>query len=90
MKANEPILATKLADRGVGGGLPVIIPQGMRAMSIKVDEIVGVAGFVTPGTRVDVLLTVSLPGQREPDTRVIMQNVQALAAGQTIQRDEEG
>lgn len=90
VNANEPILAAKLADRGVGGGLPIMIPSGMRALSIKVDEIVGVAGFVTPQTRVDVLLTVSLPGAREPDTKVIMQNVLTLAAGQTIQRDEEG
>jgi pilus assembly protein CpaB len=90
VNANEPILAAKLADRGVGGGLPIIIPSGMRALSISVNEIVGVAGFVTPGTRVDVLLTVSLPGAREPETKVVMQNVLALAAGQTIQRDEEG
>lgn len=90
VNANEPILAAKLADRGVGGGLPVVIPQGMRALSIRVDEIVGVSGFVTSGTRVDVLLTAQLLGAREPETRVIMQNVQVRAAGQTIERDEEG
>lgn len=90
VRANEPLLGSKLAERGIGGGLPVMIPKGMRALSIRVDEIVGVAGFVTPGTRVDVLLTVAPVGAREPETRVILQNVETLAAGQTIQRDEEG
>jgi pilus assembly protein CpaB len=63
----------------------------MRALSIAVDQIVGVAGFVTPTTRVDVLLTMSKsPGSSEPATKVIMQNVRTLAAGQSIQQDKEG
>ncbi len=88
---NEPILEGKLAAQGLGGGLPVIIEPGMRAMSIAVDQIVGVAGFVTPSTRVDVLLTMNnAPGASEPATKVIMQNVRTLAAGQSIQQDKEG
>jgi pilus assembly protein CpaB len=90
LRANEPVLETKLAAKGIGGGLPVMIPEGMRAISIGVDEVIGVAGFVTPGTRVDVLLTVTPQGAREPVTQVILQNVEALAAGQIIQRDEQG
>ncbi len=89
--ANEPLLARKTASKEEGGGLPIVIPEGMRAVSVKVDEVVGVAGFVLPGTRVDVLATLSQQsGRDEAATRVILQNVQTLAAGQTIQRDAEG
>lgn len=88
---NEPLLATKLATAEEGGGLPIVIPAGMRAVSVKVDEVIGVAGFVLPGTRVDVLVTLNPSSDREEAaTRVILQNVQALAAGQTIQRDVDG
>lgn len=90
---NEPLLATKLADKESGGGLPIVIPEGMRALSVRVDEVIGVAGFVLPGTRVDVLLTLTPKGEgseTQPITRVILQNIQTLAAGQTIQRDAEG
>lgn len=88
---NEPLLSTKLASKESGGGLPIVIPEGMRAVSVKVDEVIGVAGFVLPSTRVDVLVTLNPSAEREAaTTRVILQNVQTLAAGQTIQRDEEG
>jgi len=90
VEENEPILEAKLAAKGAGGGLPVIIDQGMRAVSVAVDQVVGVAGFVTPSTRVDVLLTLNDASSKEPATRVIMQNVKALAAGQSIQQDKEG
>lgn len=90
VSANEPLLQSKLASKAAGGGLPIVIPEGMRAVSVKVDEVVGVAGFVLPGTRVDVLATLSRGGREDAATRVILQNVQALAAGQTIQRDAEG
>ncbi len=87
---NEPLLSAKLADLASGGGLPIVIPEGMRALSVKVDEVIGVAGFVTPGTRVDVILTIKAENDREPVSRVILQNIAAVAAGQQIQRDEEG
>lgn len=91
VEENEPILEAKLASKGAGGGLPVIIQQGMRAMSVAVDQVVGVAGFVLPSTRVDVLLTLTdAQGSKEPATRVIMQNVRTLAAGQSIQQDKDG
>jgi pilus assembly protein CpaB len=91
LQENEPILEGKLAGKGAGGGLPVIIDQGMRALSISVDQVVGVAGFVLPSTRVDVLLTLNdQAGTKEPATRVIMQNVKTLAAGQSIQQDKDG
>lgn len=88
VRANEPILASELAERGSGAGLPIIIPEGKRALSIRVDEVIAVAGFVIPGTRVDVLLTLERNG--EPRTQVILQNMTVLAAGQVVQRDEEG
>jgi pilus assembly protein CpaB len=63
----------------------------MRAVSVKVDEVIGVAGFVLPGTRVDVLVTLSDGGDREEAaTRVILQNVRTVASGQTIQKDANG
>jgi pilus assembly protein CpaB len=91
VQENEPILAAKVAAEGAGGGLPVIIEEGMRAITIAVDQVVGVAGFVLPSTRVDVLLTLeNTENLKEPATRVIMQNVRTLAAGQSIQQDREG
>ncbi len=91
VRLNEPLLEGKLAPRQAGGGLAIAIPPGMRAMSVKVDEVVGVAGFVLPGTRVDVVVTITPPGDRnEPISRVVLQNIQALAAGQRIQTDADG
>lgn len=91
LEPNEPVMAGKLAAEGLGGGLPVLIEEGMRAISIGVDQVVGVAGFVLPSSRVDVLLTMA-PGTGGGDqaTKIIMQNVKTLAAGQTIQQDQEG
>ena len=81
---NEPLTEGKLAAIGSGAGLPPTITEGMRAVSIRVNEVVGVAGFVIPGTRVDVLVTIR-GGQgtasQEPQTRVVLSNVQVLTAG---------
>ncbi len=91
VKMNEPLLATKLALKEAGGGLPIIIPDGMRGVSVKVDEVIGVAGFVLPSTRVDVLVTLDQQAmQTDPVSKLILQNRQVLAAGQTIQRDTNG
>jgi pilus assembly protein CpaB len=88
---NEPLLESKLAPKDGGGGLPVAISEGMRALSVRVDEVISVAGFVVPGTRVDVLLTMDGPGEsKEAVTKVILQNVQALAAGQSVEKDKDG
>ena len=91
VRKNEPLLGWKLADKEAGGGLSITIPEGMRAVSVEVDEVVGVAGFVLPGTRVDVLVTV-MPGtdRTQITTRIILQNVRALAADQRYQQDIEG
>ena len=90
VRLNEPFLESKLAPRGTGGGMPILITEGMRALSIRVDDVAAVAGFVVPGTRVDMLLTMTPQGSTEPVTKAIMQNLQALAAGQSIQVEAEG
>ena len=88
---NEPILEAKLAPIGAGAGLAATIPEGMRALSVAVNEVVGVAGFVNPGTKVDVLVTGQVAGGGNDNvTRTILENVTVLAAGQKIERDRDG
>jgi len=87
---NEPILPNKLGGKDAGGGLPPAIPPGLRAVSVRVNEVIGVAGYVLPGTRVDVVATVSPSGQNNDITsKVVLTNVQVLAAGTKIERDGE-
>ena len=86
----EPFPENRVAPRGAGAGLAAIIPPGMRAVAVKVDEVVGVSGFVLPGMRVDVLTSGSLPGQASTVTRTILQNVEVLSAGQNLERDAQG
>jgi pilus assembly protein CpaB len=90
LQENEPILESKLAPKGAGGGLPVIINEGMRGLTMRVNEVSGVSGFVTPNTRVDVLLTMEDKASGEPATKIIMQDMRVLAAGQSLQPDKEG
>jgi pilus assembly protein CpaB len=91
---NEPLTESKLAPLGVGGGLPPTIPEGMRAISVKTNEVVGVAGFVIPGTRVDVLVVAGRNGAREETiSRAVVSNVQVLTAGSSFDQEkarEEG
>jgi pilus assembly protein CpaB len=88
--ANEPILSNKLASTEAGAGLPPAIPEGFRALSVRVNEVIGVAGYVLPGTRVDVVATVSPSNQpNDMTSKVILTNVQVLAAGTKIERDLE-
>jgi len=87
---NEPILAAKLASREAGSGLPPVIPEGMRAVSVRVNEVVGVAGYVLPGNRVDVVATAS-PTESRSDTtsKVVLSNVQVLTSGTRIEQDQD-
>jgi pilus assembly protein CpaB len=90
MIQNEPILPTKLAAKDAGAGLPPVIPPGLRAVSVRVNEVIGVAGYVVPGTRVDVVVTLSPTNKQEETTsKVILTDVQVLAAGTKIERDTE-
>jgi pilus assembly protein CpaB len=82
----EVVLDQELAMREAGAGLPVVIPKGMRAVSVGVDDVVAVAGFVTPGTIVDVLATGVTPGGG-PITRTILEHVRVLAVGQQVQTE---
>ena len=89
----EPILETRLAAAGAGGGLAATIPPGMRACAVRVNEIIGVAGFVVPGMRVDVIIAGTEPGAaaaQGPKVKTILQNIQVLSAGTNIQKDNEG
>ena len=90
----EPILESRLAAPGAGGGLAATIPPGMRACAIRVDEVVGAAGFVTPGMRVDVLISGNPPDAPNPtlgaQEKTLLQNIEVKSAGQDIQKDSEG
>jgi pilus assembly protein CpaB len=88
--AEEAVVEGRLAQRGSGVGLAPVIPVGMRAVSVKVNEVVGVAGFVLPGMRVDVLVTVKRPGDAGARTTTVLQNILVLSAGQNIQSDGRG
>ena len=89
----EPLMEKRLALPGSGGGLAATIPPGMRACAVKVNEVVGVAGFVVPGMRVDVLISGNPPGRDNFGSlkvKTILQNIEVLSAGTNFQRDAEG
>ena len=86
----EFILPNRLAAENAGAGLPSLIPPGMRAVSVRVNEVVSVAGFVTPGTRVDVLLTGAPTGAGEQQTTTVLQDIAVLASGHTLERTSTG
>ena len=87
---HEPILDAKLAPADAGAGLPPIIPHGLRAVSVRVNEVIGVAGYVLPGTKVDVVATVSPTNRPEQMTsKVVLMNVEVLTAGTRLEQDIE-
>ncbi len=88
--AKEPIVKRDLGLEGSGIGLSTKIPPGMRATAIKSNEIVGVAGFLYPGSHVDVLATLNMPGNAGNLTQTVLQDVEVLTAGQTIEPDPQG
>jgi pilus assembly protein CpaB len=90
ISAGEFILPSKIAADKAGAGLPALIPTGMRAVSVRVNEVVSVAGFVLPGTRVDVLLTGNPSGSNDQQTTTVLENVAVLASGQKLERNSAG
>src|SRR5580704_8938728 len=92
--AGEPILEGRLAARGAGAGLAATIPVGKRAVALRVNEVVGLAGFVMPGMRVDVLVAGNVPGSTNPMSgtlsRTVLQNIEVLSAGQNIEKNVDG
>jgi pilus assembly protein CpaB len=87
MVANEPFTPVKVATREAGAGLPTIITPGMRAIAVRVDDVVGVAGFVVPGARVDVV--VSITQQQQSVARVVVSNIEVLTAGTKIDQQQQ-
>jgi pilus assembly protein CpaB len=81
------ILPPKLAAMNAGGGLPSLIPQGMRAVSVRVNDVVSVAGFVQPGTRVDVLATGDQGSGNDRQTTTVLENVAVIAVGKSLDRN---
>jgi pilus assembly protein CpaB len=89
----EPIIDNRLAPAGSGGGMAATIRPGMRACAVRVNDVVGVGGFVLPGMRVDVLISGNGPGSTQtegPKVRTLLQNIEVLSAGTNIQKDNEG
>ena len=89
IQPEEPVVEARLALKGSGGGVAPLIPPGMRAISVRVNDVVGVAGFVLPGMRVDVLVTGRPPGRDDTVTTTVLQNIAVLSAGKTIQVDSK-
>ena len=85
---NELVLPMKLASKEAGSGLPIMIPEGERAVSVRVNEVIGVAGYVLPGTRVDVVAVASATDKKADTTsKVVLTNVQVLAAGTKMEQN---
>ena len=90
LAAGEPILERQLAAAGSSAGLSMKIPDGMRAISLKSDQVVGVSGFLLPGTHVDVLVTYRSPNSPDSITSTVLQDAQIIATGQKMEPDPEG
>ncbi len=89
ISAREPVTESRLAPVGADGGLSSIIPDGYRAMTVKVDDVVGVSGFIMPGTLVDIVVVITPPkksGQDEMISKIVLQNIKVLASGQNIDK----
>jgi pilus assembly protein CpaB len=91
VQANEPILRSRMAPENISeGGVPAVIKERKRAMSVKVDQIIGVAGFIKPGDRVDVLVTLGNPEGGGPVTKIVLENVLVIATGTQVQKGAQG
>ncbi|MEP6820643.1 MAG: Flp pilus assembly protein CpaB [bacterium] len=89
--AREPITEARLAPEGTAGGLSAVIPEGYRAMTVKVDDVVGISGFIMPGTLVDVVVVIDpaeKAGMQDPISKIVLQNIKVLANGQNIDKPQ--
>src|SRR2546428_2410044 len=85
----EPITDSRLAPEGTAGGLSAVIPEGYRAMTVKVDDVVGISGFIMPGTLVDVVVVITpvdTAAQQGPISKIVLQSIKVLANGQNIDK----
>ena len=92
LAVRDPVIESRLAPEGTAGGLSAIIPEGYRAMTVKVDDVVGINGFIMPGTLVDVVVVITptepSAGQAGPISKIVLQNIKVLANGQNIDKPE--
>ena len=88
--AREPITESRLAAEGTAAGLSAVIPEGYRAMTVKVDDAAGISGFIMPGSLVDVVVTIDPQGMshQDPVSKIVLQNIKVLANGQNIDKPE--
>jgi pilus assembly protein CpaB len=87
----EPITEARLAPEGTAGGLSAVIPEGYRAMTVKVDDVVGISGFIMPGTLVDIVVVINPDegvGRKDPISKIVLQNIKVLANGKNIDQPE--
>ena len=87
----EPITESRLAPEGTAGGLSAVIPEGYRAMTVKVDDVVGISGFIMPGTLVDIVVVINPDegaGRKDPISKIVLQNIKVLANGKNIDQPE--
>jgi pilus assembly protein CpaB len=92
ISAREPITESKIAPEGTAGGLSAVIPEGYRAMTVKVDDVVGISGFIMPGTLVDVVVVIDpdeQAGMKNPISKIVLQNIKVLANGSNIDKPED-
>ena len=90
--AREPITESRLAPEGTAAGLSAIIPEGYRAMTVKVDDAAGISGFIQPGTLVDVVVVIDPregSGMQDPISKIVLQNIKVLANGQNIDKPKD-
>jgi len=89
--AREPVTEARLAPEGTAGGLSAVIPEGYRAMTVKVDDVVGISGFIMPGTIVDVVVVINPAdtGNQDPISKVVLQSIKVLANGQNIDQPDD-
>ncbi len=89
--AREPITESRLAAEGTAAGLAAIIPEGYRAMTVKVDDAAGISGFIQPGTLVDVVVVIDPEGiaRTNPISKIVLQNIKVLASGQNIDKPKD-
>ena len=88
----EPITESRLAPEGTAAGLSAVIPEGYRAMTVKVDDAAGISGFITPGTLVDVVVVIDPregSGMQDPISKIVLQNIKVLANGQNIDKPKD-
>ncbi len=91
LAVRDPVIESRLAPVGTAGGLSAIIPEGYRAMTVKVDDVVGISGFIMPGTLVDVVVVIDpqdKTGVADPISKIVLQNIKVLANGQNIDKPE--